>query len=378
MNLKKLFQQYIAPVYTTSIDNLIFISSETSKDDRTLFSHFKYRLKKDLLLLIYNQFKLVRKKIEPRDKKILWILNNRPIGDFLMYVSGRALFKGSGHEIHLFSDEHFRGFFTHDDVITKFISNPDELNNEHYDLILTLSFTRKLFKHKLKYFRDTPFATTDGYLAVFHNETLYSFYSIGNLLGLNLKKDEIQKMASPYIISPPESTNEFPLDKHLKNPIAIALGGKVDWKVYNHWEQAVKLLDESRLEFTLILIGSDNGLTDAEKLKNLKLSDRIKIIDQVGKISLYQTFLLLKQVKLLACVDGGLFHLANAAGIPTVSLFSQRVFPKLKLTEANNSIAFHSTHNASEIPAESVADAIISGIENPISGLKITLLDQTT
>ena len=375
LKIKQLFEKYISPTYTTTFDPLIYSSRDDFIKTKSKLALFNRKLKRDLKLLGLNQFKLWRKSITKNDKKILWIINERPIGDFLMETSGRLLFRNRPHEIHIFADEHFRALFANDDVIQKFISDPEELKNETYDLILLHSFTKRIFNKKIKYFRRTPFVTTNGYfIGPSLNESLLSHYTIANMLGIETTNEEAQRLASPYVLLSEEMLRPFEFISKLTNPIVIALGGKWPWKTYSHWQELIRLLEKSGLSLNLLLVGSGNGEDFALEILNQHYADNLKIHNYVGKTSLVETACILKFSQLVVCADGGLLHLANAVQASTISLFSQYVDPYKKLTQANHSVALYSPNNVSEIPASTIAETIISSIGNPVRGVKIHYL----
>ncbi len=375
MNISQKLEAYLSPVYTTEFDPYIYTTRQDFIKTKSKWGIFKRKFFRDLSLKLFNQFRLLRQYISKNDKKILWLINDRPIGDFLMETGGRALFRGRGHEVHLFADEHFRHLFDHDDVVTKFISDPKQLNDEDYDLILVHSFTQRIFKYKLQYFRNTPFVTTNGYfIGPYYNENLLSYHALAKLLSIPITAEQAQAEAKPYIRVDETRLQPFASISQLSNPVAIAIGGKWDWKIYQHWQDVVRILGQSDLVINLLMIGSENGQELSQALINHSHNQNIKVLDYIGKLSLLETARVMKLCKVVACADGGLLHLANAVHTPTISLFSQYVDPPRKLTDANRSIAFHTPNNVSEVPPTLLAEAIVSALQHPMTGITINRL----
>ena len=65
------------------------------------------------------------------------------------------------------------------------------------------------------------------------------------------------------------------------------------------------------------MVGSKNGIDDADII----CSKYTNIKNFVGKLSINQTSIVIRQSSIMLCCDGGLLHISNAFSKPVVSLF---------------------------------------------------------
>ncbi|MEM5315340.1 glycosyltransferase family 9 protein [Paraburkholderia sp. JHI869] len=94
-----------------------------------------------------------------------------------------------------------------------------------------------------------------------------------------------------------------------------------------------RLDDDSELSrYRYVLIGSDNGLKEANDLTAMPFRN-LKLDSLVGKLKIRECYALIGQSKLFVGADGGLLHNAHAAGVPTVALFSDDIEPRTRYVE---------------------------------------------
>lgn len=113
-------------------------------------------------------------------------------------------------------------------------------------------------------------------------------------------------------------------------PIAIFLGGNVNragrlWKP-EAWAQLVKLLKQSHSGPVVAICPprklDGTGVQETNVYQEFRQAygEDIQVFDEPG---LPQAAAFLKPMALFICPDGGLFHVAAAAGVPTLGLFFQ-------------------------------------------------------
>lgn len=314
-----------------------------------------------LSLLLYRQIPLQRHSIARKPQRILWIYKGTPqLGDSLMDLSGRMLFKDSGIQVDLYTDPHLHQLFQADDLFDRVFSTPEDIRASEYDLVILDSFKGRCIKDKLKYLPRTPFVTIRGYFSgPEFNRTLFSFFRLKQLLQLNECVSRIEAMARPHLASSDLDKATIEKVKIPVGAIAIALGGASQSRTYTHWDIVIKELFRLHAHMPIVLLGSSNAITMREKILNDFRRDPARVvIDCVDQYTPTQTFEITTQCRLMVCVDGGLLHIANAANIPTVSLFDKYVAPELRLTVANRSISLQSEGDISDLPPKKVVEAI--------------------
>ena len=108
--------------------------------------------------------------------------------------------------------------------------------------------------------------------------------------------------------------------------VGVAPGGGASWggdAIYKQWpaQKFAGLVSAliKRSDTMVLLLGSREEKPLAGIITGLVKSE--KIVDLTGKLSLNELAGVMSQLKLLACNDGGLLHMAAALGIGTVSIF---------------------------------------------------------
>jgi len=106
-----------------------------------------------------------------------------------------------------------------------------------------------------------------------------------------------------------------------KNCIAVSVGTKLpvkDWGEEN-WEKLLTLLAGKMPEKTLVLLGAPDEWERSEKLRRAWKGPSINLS---GKTSPRVSAAILERCRLFIGHDSGPMHLAGAAGIPTLGIFS--------------------------------------------------------
>jgi len=83
------------------------------------------------------------------------------------------------------------------------------------------------------------------------------------------------------------------------------------------------------------------------------------MLDLVGRTDLRQAHALLSRASVAVCADGGLMHLAFAASIPVVSIFSAAIEPQWRLPpHASGASLASSTAAVDDLSPHAIADAV--------------------
>jgi ADP-heptose:LPS heptosyltransferase len=314
------------------------------------------RLRPWLTLGVSRQLPLQRERIEPT-QRILWIYKGTPqVGDALMDLSSRVLLRGCRVRLELLTDPHLAELFAADDVFAAVHVDGARLQATHYDLIILDSFKARCLQQKQRHFPRAPFVTIRGYFSgPEFNRTLFSFYRMKQLLGTDRETDPAP--LKPHLVSAAQDTARAALLPIAAGAVAFAVGGAVASRVYEQWDTVIAdLLGRGRLR-QAVLVGSDNAAGMAARILDSGPRDG-RIVNCVAQYSLLETLEIMKRCSLAVCCDGGLLHLASAAGLPAVALFDSQVAPEMRMTAANRYVALQSTGIIDALPAAQVSDAI--------------------
>ena len=133
--------------------------------------------------------------------------------------------------------------------------------------------------------------------------------------------------------------------------ISIVIGGEWSFRTFNEWDKVIEKLISLNNDLNIVLIGSDNGIKDAQIIID-KLSSE-NIINYVSKFSFNQTAEIINRARYTICCDGGLMHAANAVD-QTIIVLLAKLNSDMQLTEANRSISLFDESNVNNITVESI------------------------
>ncbi len=319
------------------------------------------RLRPWLRLAASGQTSRQQQSLGTGPKRLLWIYKGSPqIGDALMDLSSRILLKDTEFRIDLYTDPHLAELFRTDDIFTRVFSDADEIRPSDYDLVIVDSFKARCLQVKIRHLRTTPFVTMRGYFAgPEFNRTLFSFFRMRQLLGLpSDEEQDIAALAVPHLTSSApdkEAASQLPISS---NAIGFAIGGAEPVRTYQQWESVICELIRLGKVTQIVMLGSENGRAMGENIIAAAGPSAHRIVNCISQFTLAQSFEIIKKCRFLVCCDGGLLHLANAAHVPTVSLFDRQVAPDMRLTPANKSIPLQSKGRINDLPVRDVIDAI--------------------
>jgi heptosyltransferase-2 len=327
------------------------------------------RLRRTAYLALHGQLALQRERIESAHRRILFIHSGMPqVGDALMDLACRDLFRvhRGRHEVDLLINPHLLPLFAHDDVFGRVFGDPAEAALHEYDLAILLTASSHSLREKLRWFRALPFVHQIGFYngPEFHR-TLFGYYRMAQLLGLPAEPAQVLPIACPHM-RPGEAAVQA-VDALALPPrfVVMAVGGVRGWRTYEHWPAVLQALPA---DLPVVLVGSANGRAQADALLAAGAAQERRVIDRVDRHPLPEVYEILRRSAAVACADGGLLHVANAAKVPTVALFAERIDPSYRLTPANRSVAFHAPGEVSDTPPADVAAALLRAADGGVSG----------
>jgi heptosyltransferase-2 len=305
-------------------------------------------------------------------RRLLWIYTGkRNFGDATMDMSGRALLKGRGFEIDLFTLPNLHKLFEEDDVFQNVYSDLQQLSGRPYDAIVMSEFNLPSIKLKARHFRHLPYVCLFQYFyGPDRNQTSFSYAAVNHAFSLGYPAASIVSMSKPYLATNAATRESVRACLPNTRFLALAVGGLDANRTYRRWSELLELIDQSDehgMPKHIVLLGSDNGLAIAEALLKQTFS-RLTISSWVGQLSLLQSREIAAQASLFVGADGGLMHVAHSTPTPSVSLFSDREPPYLRLTEQCHSIGIQSTGDVDEITPAVIMSAIrtqLAGADKP-------------
>ena len=288
----------------------------------------------------------------------LWMYFGVPqIGDALMDLAPRSLFAEAGLAVDLVTHQHLTELFQGDPWFANVLADPSEISGAAYDFVIVPSHKHRSLKVKQRYLPRHRWLSMHGRFTgpEFHRAE-FAARRIADFLSLEPKPDAMawharQKLGGESAADGVAAAPPFPSDA-----VALALGGVREERTYSHWPDVIRELASSGID-TFVLVGSENGELAARDVLSHS-NPSIHVHDFVGGIGLKECHRLLSHCALAIAADGGLMHLAIAAGRPVVSLFQSGILPEWRLPPADSELAIRSsTSNVSDIAPARVAEA---------------------
>jgi hypothetical protein len=332
--------------------------------DKSVLSLAWRRVRPALGLALRGQIPRHRHFIDRGARRLLWIYKGSPqIGDSLMDLASRVLLAARGCQVDLCTDPHLADLYRADDVFRRSFSDAATVSPDDYDLVILDSFKWRCLEDKFRYFPKLPYVTMRGsFSGPEFNRTLFSFFRMNQLLETGLSDAEIHARALPHLVASREDRDAIAELRLPQSAVAFAIGGAAPGRTYQHWHKVIAALLQRRTDVTVVLLGSRNAIEMRDAILREAPAQAYRIVDLVDRCSLLQSFEVLRSCMLAVSADGGLLHMANAAGIPTVSLFDCHVSPALRLTTANRSIPLQSHGDMSAISATEVLHCVEQAI----------------
>jgi hypothetical protein len=299
----------------------------------------------------------------PIGTRVIWIqVGKANLGDVLMELSGRQLFKGLNVSIDLYTLPQFKPLFENDTVFRRVLSEGDCVSSQDYDFALLTEFNHPSTYAKARRFFGLPYACLFGFFrGPDRNQTLFSHAAVNDVFQLGHTDAQLLAVARPFLEGSRDDTSRTKLNDEvgLKH-ITIGVGGIDPRRTYRRWPEVLNHLNEALGEGLIVtLLGSQNGADMAKQLLAARADWRLKLTSKVGSLSLLESRDAIVQSHLFAGCDGGLLHLAHTTGRPTVSLFSREA-PRLRLSPACGSDPIQDPDDINRIEPSLVAQKIIS------------------
>lgn len=321
----------------------------------------KKYLHKRWLLWTRRQLPLERTHLDG-SQRLLWIYAKRNFGDATMDLAGRALLKGRGVRVDLLAPPSLAQLFAEDDIFDRIYDDPAQIDASRYDAVVLSEYNLPSIRLKARYLGKLPYACLYRYFnGPDRNQTRFSYAGVNEVFSLGLGADELAAISKPYLACN-AATRESVRGLLPAQPfIALAAGGLDFNRTYHRWPEFVALLgrcDDARLPKEIVLLGSDNGLDSARALC-AGAPGNVRIRSLVGELTFLQSREVVARAALFIGADGGLMHVAHSTPTPSVSLFSDREPPYLRLTEACRSIGLQGGGDVDTIAPELILDAAL-------------------
>ena len=289
----------------------------------------------------------------------LWTYFGVPqIGDALLDLAPRSLFADAGVEVDLVTEPNLSDLFRADPWFSKVLPDLSAIGNATYDFVIVPSHKHRSLKMKQRHLPRHPWFSLHARFTgpEFHRGE-FAARRIADFLALAPAAKALAWHARQKLRCADEQDAGLPLPGLGPNAVALALGGVYRRRRYSHWPEVVRAVTLAGVS-DLVLLGSENGISAAREIAERgDISARIH--DFVGKTRLSACQLLLSRCALAIAADGGLMHLAVAAGTPVVSLFPSNILPQWRLSAVDRGLAIVSpTQDVSDIAPLQIAAAV--------------------
>ncbi|WP_321961168.1 glycosyltransferase family 9 protein [Paraburkholderia sp. J7] len=294
----------------------------------------KKQLHKWSLLALNRQLGLYAEAadLRPGARILLMYSGVNNIGDALMDLSGRALIGGTPYKLDVLLDPSLAELFRHDRYFSRIYTDFREVDFGEYDFVILNKLGIRVIKEKVKHASQSRFTSLIGwYAGRNYNHIQFSYYSFNKILKCGVDGSDLYK-SSRLVLDAPRC--DAYASESRAGRVAISVGGRESHRIYGKWADVLARLDndEGLSRFEYVLIGSDNGLKEANDLIGMQYRN-LKLTSLVGKLKIHECFSVIAQSRLFVGADGGLLHIAHAAGAPTIALFSNDIDPRTRYVE---------------------------------------------
>ena len=123
MGIVQLLQHYAAALVEPAHGQTVFANAERYIAQNSLLKRVWLRAKRDLVMLFTFQSFLVREKVPNRAKRILYVYLGTPnLGDSIMDLSPRVLWKCKNLIVDCYTNETIAGFYKDDNSFSRIIT----------------------------------------------------------------------------------------------------------------------------------------------------------------------------------------------------------------------------------------------------------------
>ena len=298
-------------------------------------------------------------RIRENFKRGLWMYFGVPqIGDSLMDLAPRSLFKEAGVQVDLITHQHLADLYSHDPWFGAVYSDFSVIDKGAYDFVIVPSNKYRSLNLKRRNLPHHPWLSMHGRFTGpdFHRAE-FATRRIADFLALAPSPESFAWHARPKLGNDAEDLGDCRIPDFPPGTIALALGGVDARRTYLHWPEVVRYLQNAGL-CDIVLLGSANGLEAARQIMEQDDAPG-RIFDLVGKTSLAACRKVLSRCALAIAADGGLMHLAIAEQVPVISLFHSDEQPRSQwfLPASEVARAIHSTtRDVSDIEPHQIAE----------------------
>jgi ADP-heptose:LPS heptosyltransferase len=332
-------------------------------------------LHKRLVLAWSGQWRLMRRQATPGQRVLVCYFGAENIGDAVMDLAGRELLAGRGWKIDLLADASVTPLFEQDEFFDQVYSDPAAIDPDRYGYAILNNLNLRTLRRKRELLPKTPFCSLVGFFyAIDYNHIELGYLAFNEIFGLALDERNLLAKARPHLslVDSRYQRALHDLQSQLgsRPVIAIAVGGREAYRTYARWTEVFQCLDRAGEPWTgyrFILVGSDNGIADAQGVQASGYA-HIDVQSWVARTNLFEVRALLACSQAFVGADGGLMHLAHTAGVPTVSLFSAPVRPEMRLTPACRSRPLEGAADINAIGPEQIVDVLREILSCPDAG----------
>jgi Glycosyltransferase family 9 (heptosyltransferase) len=313
--------------------------------------HFR----KAIQFCLSRQNKYLSQTIPQDCKKVLWIYEGIPqLGDALMDLAPRSLLHQQGIACDLLIDAHLAPVFQSDAWFKRIATEPKQLMDCTYDLIILQSHKRRSMLKKMRHYASHPWLSMHGFYTgpEFHRAR-FATQRLADALGLHLADSDFEQHAQQKLCA---LVPAKPITAS-KLKIALVLGGVDPLRIYKKWpELGLNLYKQHQAQITLL--GSSNASQDASAFLESWDADQA-VNNLVGKTSVSDCRKIITQQDIVIACDGGLMHLSITTPVSLIALFNKIVSPQWRLPSHLQSTSLQSTtENVSDIAVETIMSAV--------------------
>ncbi len=322
------------------------------------FRRMRKVLQRDLLMLATGQASACLDRVPRGARKVLWIYNWTTLGDSIMDLSARFGVP-AGVELDLCIAPALAELYAVEPGFARVFTRLEDAAHD-YDFILIHELTGQALREKRRRWRAVPFAPLLNHcIGEQFARAAFVDARVRQLFGQT-------RTESP---SPRLSLGEPVRSGSERFDIAVVLGAGDPRRAFPHWNDTLHAVLANwpkhlpRPHFRLL--GSDNARGDLASLsETIRERDGE---DRVARTSLMEAVRTIRDADAFLGPDGGLMHVAAAAGKPGLALFAE-IDPSLRLAPQTCLRSLLAPRVMADLDAREVADAFIAACVSAADG----------
>ena len=298
------------------------------------------QLRKLVYLQLHSQRHLLRVRADPLWRKGLWIYERTAqIGDCLMDLAPRSLFKEHGLEVDLLTLPHLAPLFAFDPCFGAVLTDAKLAQLKPYDFVIVQSVHHRALIKKINYFHDLPWLCIQGFYDVpdfsrmrWSTQRLIDCFGWKRGVGMLSGEPGFEAHARQKLWLPQHKLQP-PLEPAHALELVLVLGGVDPVRTYHRWPELLILLSELGYS-TCLLIGKGDVAHQSAKDIEAQMHGLLDVNNQINRTSIMECAQILSRTSLLITADGGMMHLAISSGTRhIISLFTQGIAPEYRLPQ---------------------------------------------